>query len=100
RPQIHKQPRSSDCGIETPRECSFACRKRSVHTNVNGRQAADHTRIKKFAYLQKAGKRTPIVRNPERYACTAKCFEHPDTFLVTDCHWFFNEAGLARSSYP
>src|SRR5262249_44940074 len=100
RAQIQKQARAGDCRIKTPRERSFACRKRSMYTNVNGRQPADNAQIQKLAYLKKAGHRPPIVRNPERRACAAKRIHHANTLSVTGSHRFFDEARLARSSYP
>src|SRR5215472_3580440 len=66
---------------------------------MNGRQASDDAGLQKSPYFQKPGKCPPIIRNPERRACFTKCFHHPDTLRVIDCHGLFHQARLARASY-
>src|SRR5262249_26209881 len=66
---------------------------------MNGRQPSDDAGLQKNPYLQKPGKCPPVVRNPERRACSTKCFHHPDTLSVIHCHRLFDQARLARVSY-
>src|SRR5215831_953597 len=65
---------------------------------MNGGQASDDPGLQKSAYLHKPGKCPPVVRNPERRACSTKCFHHPDTLSVIHCHRLFDQARLASAS--